>query len=80
MALHMHMAAIVLKLQGTMIQPIDRMGLSLIAGCTSSTSIARSHLRDTARTAQTNTEMEIGQHVDDICHNMHHRTRAGHES
>ena len=77
LAMQMHTAARILKLPTTLSNPIDRMGTPILAGCTSSTSFARCHLRGPTSDAAVFDHVRVGQHVDDITQTLEHATPAG---
>ena len=51
-----------------MAEPIKETGPSILAGCTSSTTIARAYMRDIAKVSKEKSGTEANQHVDDLSH------------
>jgi hypothetical protein len=64
--LQQHLAPRALQIDGCFAPLIDKMGRSMLAGCTSSTRFARAFLRDCILQAMSGTVKAVGMHVDDV--------------
>ena len=75
LAAQMHTAPRLLAIGQTTAPPVEKMGRSIVAGCTSCTSIARALLLDAVTPDEhTMPPTAVGQHVDDVCQMFVHRT------
>ena len=70
MALLAHKAPRWLKMSGSFAEPVTKTGVSILAGCTSSTSLARAYMWPIANATSGEAGTVTNQHVDDLSHGI----------